>query len=59
MGLTMKEKQAVTCQMAAEYKRATKKQKGQILDTLTKMTGQLAPYLKEFVRLLRLTPPVL
>ena len=44
MGLTMKEKQAVTCQMAAEYKRATKKQKCQILDTLTKPTGYNRSY---------------
>jgi len=50
MGLTMKEKQAVTCQMAAEYKRATKKQKGQILDTLTKLTGYNRSYA---VRVLR------
>jgi len=39
MGLTMKEKQAVTRQMALEYKRATKAQKGDILDTLIQLTG--------------------
>ena len=34
MGLTMREKQAVTRQMATEYTKATKKQKGRILDSL-------------------------
>ena len=38
MGLTMKQRQAVTRQMAPGYKRATKKQKGAILDTLTELT---------------------
>ena len=50
MGLTMKEKQAVTCQMAAEYKRATKKQKGQILDTLTKLAGYNRSYAARVLR---------
>jgi hypothetical protein len=50
MALTMKEKQAVTCQMAAEYKRATKKQKGQILDTLTKLTGYNRSYAARVLR---------
>jgi len=44
MGLTMKEKQAVTREMATEYKRATKKQKGKILDTLTILTGYNRSY---------------
>lgn len=39
MGLTMREKQAVTRQLAVEHKRATKKQKGRILDTLTELSG--------------------
>jgi hypothetical protein len=38
MGLTMKEKQAVTREMALEYKRATKKRKGEILDSLVGLT---------------------
>jgi len=50
MGLTMKEKQAVTCQMAAEYKRATKKQKGAILDTLTELTGYNRCYAARVLR---------
>jgi len=37
MSVTMKEKSAVTCQLAIEYKRATKKQKREILDTLMSM----------------------
>jgi hypothetical protein len=39
MGLTMSQRQAVTKEMALKYKRATKKQKGEILDTLTELTG--------------------
>ena len=50
MGLTMKEKQAVTREMADEYKRATKKQKGQILDTLTKLTGYNRSYAARVLR---------
>jgi len=34
MGLTMKEKHAVTKQLALTYKRAGKKKKGKILDTV-------------------------
>jgi len=44
MGLTMKEKQAITRQMALEYKRATKTQKGKILDTLIRLTGYNRSY---------------
>jgi len=39
MGLMMREKQAGTRQLAVEYKRSTKKQKGGILDALTELTG--------------------
>jgi len=35
----MREKQTVTRQLAVEYKRATKKQKGRILDALNELTG--------------------
>jgi len=38
MSLTMKEKQAVTRQLALEYKRATKKEKGEILDSVIQST---------------------
>jgi len=44
MSLTMREKQAVTRQLAVEYKRATKKEKGKILDTLTELTGYNRSY---------------
>ena len=50
MGLTMKEKQAVTREMAAEYRRATKKQKGKILDTLTALTGYNRSYAARVLR---------
>jgi len=37
MGLTMKEKHAVTKQLALTYKRAGKKKKGKILDTVIEL----------------------
>lgn len=39
MGLTMKERKAVTAIMRARYRRATKKQKGRLLDELVALTG--------------------
>jgi len=50
MGLTMKEKQAVTRQMAEEYKRSTKKSKGEILDTLIELTGYNRSYAARVLR---------
>ena len=50
MGLTMREKQAVTRQLAVEYKRATKKQKGGILDTLTELSGYNCSYAARVLR---------
>jgi hypothetical protein len=50
MGLTMREKQAVTRQLAVEYKRATKKQKGGMLDTLTELTGYNRSYAARVLR---------
>ncbi len=50
MGLTMKEKQAVTRQMALEYKRATKAQKGEILDALIQLTGYTRSYAARVLR---------
>jgi hypothetical protein len=38
MGLTMREKQAVTRELTVEYKRATKERKGEILDSLVGLT---------------------
>jgi len=39
MGLTMKERKAVTAVMVARYRRASKKQKGRLLDELVALTG--------------------
>jgi len=39
MGLTMKERKAVTAVMRARYRRAAKKQKGRLLDELVALTG--------------------
>ena len=50
MSLTMREKQAVTRQLAMEYKRATKKQKGYILDTLTELAGYNRSYAARVLR---------
>jgi transposase InsO family protein len=50
MGLTMSQRQAVTKQMALKYKRATKKQKGEILDTLTELTGYNRSYAARVLR---------
>jgi len=50
MGLTMKQKQAVTRQMAEEYRRSTKKRKGEILDTVTKLTGYNRSYAARVLR---------
>ncbi len=50
MGLMMREKQAVTRQLAVEYKRATKKQKGSILDTLTELSGYNRSYAARVLR---------
>ena len=50
MALTMREKQAVTRQLAVEYKRAEKKQKGKILDTLTELTSYNRSYAARVLR---------
>jgi len=50
MGLTMKEKQAVTRQRALEYKRATKKRKGSILDSLVQLTRYNRSYAARALR---------
>jgi hypothetical protein len=39
MGLTMKERKAVTAVMVVRYRRASKKQKGRLLDELVGLTG--------------------
>jgi hypothetical protein len=50
MGLTMKERQAVTKQLALEYKRATKKEKGKILDSLIQLTQYNRSYAARVLR---------
>jgi len=56
MGLTMREKQAVTRQMVEEYAQATKKRKGEILDTVTRLTGYNRSYAARTLR--RRTRPI-
>jgi hypothetical protein len=50
MGLTMRQKQAVTREMALEYKRATKKRKGEILDSLVRLTAYNRSYAARMLR---------
>jgi len=50
MSLTMKEKQAVTKQLALEYKRATKKEKGEILDSVIQLTQYNRSYAARVLR---------
>ena len=50
MSLTMKQEQAVTKQLAAEYKRGSKKQKGRILDTLIELAGYNRSYASRVLR---------
>ena len=57
MPLTMKEKQAVTKQLALAYKRAGKKAKGKILDTVLQLTGYNRSYVAR-VRRERAKPKV-
>ena len=44
MGLTMKDRKAITRELSERYKKATKKQKGIILDELTALTGYNRAY---------------
>ena len=46
----MREKQAVTRQLAVEYKRATKKQKDKIIDTLAEPSGDNRCYAARVLR---------
>ena len=50
MSLTMKQKQAVTKQLALTYKRGRKKQKGKILDTVIELTGYNRSYASRVLR---------
>jgi hypothetical protein len=50
MGLTMNERQAVTKQLALEYKRATKKSKCRILDSLVRLAEYNRSYAARVLR---------
>jgi len=50
MGLTMKEKQAATKQLALDYNKASKKEKGKILDWLVQLTGYNHSYATRVLR---------
>lgn len=50
MPLTMKEKQAVTKQLALEYKRARKKKKGKIIDSVIQLTDYNRSYAARVLR---------
>ena len=54
MGLTMKERQAVTGEYKPRYQKATKKSKQALLDEFTRLTGY---HRKSAVRLLAAKPP--
>jgi hypothetical protein len=58
MGLTMKEKQAITKQLALRYKRVDKKEKAQILDWLIQLTDYNRSYAARLLRP-RVKPKVL
>jgi hypothetical protein len=53
MGLSMKEKQAVTREYRPRYQKATKKEKRTLLDEFTRLTGY---HRKSAVRVLRYKP---
>jgi len=50
MGLTMKQKQAITKQLALEYKQATKKEKSMILDSVIQLTQYNRSYAARVLR---------
>jgi hypothetical protein len=50
MGLTMNERQAVTKQLALDYKRATKKNKRRILDSLVRLAEYNRSYAARVLR---------
>jgi len=50
IGLTMKGKRAVTKQLALNYKRARKKEKGKILDTTIELSGYNRSYAARWLR---------
>jgi len=60
MGLTMKEKKAVSKEIAKRYKKARKKEKGKILDEFTKLTNYTRCYASYVLRnwAVELTPTI-
>ena len=50
MGLTMREKQAVTKQLALSYRKASKREKGETLDWLVELTGYNRSYAARVLR---------
>ena len=50
MGLTMKEKKAISKEIAKRYKKARKKEKGKILDEFTKLTNYTRCYASYVLR---------
>jgi hypothetical protein len=50
MGLTMKEKQAVTRECTTRYQAATRKEKSVLLDTFTRLTGYHRTYAARLLR---------
>ncbi len=50
MGLTMHERHAVTRELATRYQKAAKKQRGQILDEFTEVTGYNRCYARFVLR---------
>ena len=57
MGLTMKEKKAVSKEIAKRYKKARKREKGKILDEFTKLTNYSRCYASYAVSYTHLTLP--
>jgi hypothetical protein len=50
MGLTMRQKQAVTKQLALNYQRAGKRKRGEVLDWLVELTGYNRSYAAKVLR---------
>lgn len=53
MGLTMRQKQAVTQELTKRYKRASKKEKGELLDGVIQLTGYHRSYAARMLRVKR------